>query len=470
MKIIIFVILIGLIEAKPNLLIILADDMGYGDLGCQGSTTIKTPHLDELAKRGVRCKQGYVASSVCSPSRAGLLTGRDPRRFGYEGNLNQNSAQYATRPELLGLPITENTIADQLKPLGYHTALIGKWHLGTSAEFHPNQRGFDHFVGMLRGSHSYFPDSKKNGIERNGQPIDHFSSSYLTDFFSDEAVNWVTDHQHEPWFLLLSYNAPHTPMQAKEEDLQLYSMIQDPKRRAYAAMIHAMDRGIGRLVESLKKTQQLRDTLVVFLSDNGGATTNASWNGSLSGKKGSLREGGIRVPFIFSWPERLPQDHLCKSVVSSLDLVPTFVNAAGGKLLPLRQPPTYEDSRNRRKYAQLFGDYDGLNLLPVLEEIDQSPRKRSLFWRLQGQAAILDGQLKLIRPSHRSAQLFEPANDLGEQHDLSAEQIEQRDLLFQKLAEWESLRPTVPLWGSSPFWNRQSAQIYDSSPPLPEPK
>ncbi|YCM43409.1 sulfatase-like hydrolase/transferase [Verrucomicrobiaceae bacterium 227] len=461
-------LLTGSLLAKPKLLIILADDMGYGDLGCSGSTTIKTPHIDELAARGIFCSRGYVAAAVCSPSRAGLLTGRDPRRFGYEGNLNQGAANYATRPDLLGLPTSEHTLADHLKALDYHTALIGKWHQGTAPGFHPNTRGFDHFVGMLGGSHSYFPTAEKNQLERNGEALTEFSSPYLTDFFSDEAISWIEQKKEDPWFLFLSYNAPHSPMHATAEDLARYAHIENKKRRTYAAMMHAMDRGIGRVINSLKETGQLDDTLIVFFSDNGGATTNGSWNGLLSGRKGTALEGGVRVPFIFSWPAKLPKGQRHEGIVSALDLVPTFTAAAGGKPLPLQQAPSHEDARNRKRANEQYGEYDGRNLLPALNG-HPSP-ERLLFWRLQGQSAILDGEFKLIRPSHRPAQLFQPATDPGEQSDVTANYLAKRDELFQKLAEWESLRATVPLWGSSPTWNSQSAKIYDSYPPAPEPK
>ena len=176
-------------------MIVLADDMGYGDMGCMGSEKLITPQLDALAASGVLCSQGYVASPVCSPSRAGLLTGRDPRRFGYAGNLNQSAANYATRVDLLGLPPGEHTLGDHLRAAGYATALIGKWHQGTGEGFHPNERGFDHFCGMLGGSHTYFPKPGKHSLERNGQPLEEWSNPYLTDFFTDEGLRWITDQQ-----------------------------------------------------------------------------------------------------------------------------------------------------------------------------------------------------------------------------------------------------------------------------------
>ena len=457
---------------KPNILLILADDMGYGDLGCMGSQQIRTPHIDGLASNGVLCRQAYVASSVCSPSRAGLLTGRDPRRFGYEGNLNASPSNYATRPELLGLPTTEHSLADHLKAAGYATALVGKWHLGSSEIFHPNKRGFDYFCGMLGGSHSYFPTKQNNKLERNGVPLSEFSSPYVTDFFTDEALQWISEeHQQssdQPWFLYLSYNAPHTPMQATEEDLALYAHIKDERRRTYAAMMHALDRGIGRIVEYLGETGQQNDTLIVFFSDNGGATNNGSWNGPLSGAKGCAREGGIRIPMIWSYPRQLPKGTKYDGVVSSLDLLPTFLSAAGSEPLPLTGPSSHEDKRNRTRAVKRYGVYDGINLLPSLSG-KSDPPPRTLFWRLQGQAAIRQGTSKLIRLSHRPAQLFDPSIDPAESNDLASEDREKFGLLFQELGRWEATLPTVPLWGSSPFWRGESAKIYDTWQPKPEP-
>jgi len=458
---------------QPNILVILADDMGYGDLGCLGSRHLITPHIDALRESGVLCRQAYVTSPVCSPSRAGLLTGRDPRRFGYEGNLNAASNNYATRPELLGLPPGEHTLGDHLRAAGYATAVIGKWHLGTGQGFHPNTRGFDDFCGMLTGSHSYFPTAGKNRLERNGEPLKDFSSPYLTDFFTDEAVRWIQDQrvaaQTRPWFLFLSYNAPHGPLQATQDDLARFSRIADPRRRTYAAMMFALDRGVGRVVSSLKKNGELDRTLICFFSDNGGATNNASWNGPLSGVKGCLREGGIRVPMIWSWPGRLPENETHNGVISSLDLLPTFMAAAQTEPLQLALPRSHEDQRNRKRAVQKFGPYDGVNLLPQLAG-KTPPVARKLFWRLQGQTSVRDGADKLIRLSHRPPQMFHPAMDAGETVDrFDAERTRVKEL-FQLLGEWEATLPTVPLWGSSPFWSGQSAANYDSWPVRPEPE
>lgn len=462
-------------DERPNLLLILADDMGYGDLSCLGSQTVSTPNLDRLASEGVLCTQAYVASSVCSPSRAGLVTGRDPRRFGYEGNLNNSSDHYASRPELLGLPVQEHTLGDHLKPLGYQTALIGKWHLGIGQRFHPNQRGFDYFCGMLGGGHNYFPKAKSNRLERNGRPPNEFSSPYLTDFFSDEAIRWIVQQEEtdedSPWMMFLSYNAPHTPMQATAEDLRACENVEQPDRRTYAAMMRAMDRGIGRVLQTLDETSQRDDTLIVFLSDNGGATNNASWNGPLSGAKGSLREGGVRVPTIWSWPGKLQAGRIDDAVVTSLDILPTFLAAAGGEPLPLEPSPAYHGTKRKVKGQEklAIADYDGVNLLPLLSSRESLP-ERYLFWRLQGQAAVRRGDWKLIRVPHRPAELFRIADDAGERSDLSASNEDRLRSLFADLAAWEAVRPTVPIWGSEPYWNADSANIYDTWHPRDEPK
>ncbi len=448
--------------SKPNIVVILADDMGYGDLSLHGSKDVKTPHLDEMAKSGVRCRRGYVVSSVCSPSRAGLMTGRDPRRFGYQANLNKKPNGYPTDPRFQGLPVGEHTLADQLRQAGYTTALIGKWHLGEAEAFHPNRRGYDYFFGMLNGSHNYFPNPKNSRIERNGESVQEFDGQYLTDAFTDEAISWIKRQAEteSPWFAFLSYNAPHTPMQAKPSDLELYSHIANRKRRTYAAMMHSLDQNVGRIRSCLQRLGQLENTLIVFFSDNGGATNNASWNGSLSGAKGSLREGGIRVPMFFNWPGKLPSMEY-DVPVSSVDLLPTFLAAAGAAALPLTRPAAYEDGRNRKRAVKRFGNYDGVNLLSIFDGQKTMP-ERALYFRLQGQAAVIVGNDKLVRLSHRPAQLFDVATDPGEQRDLSSDQPERLAELYAMLGEWESAMTTAPLWSSSPYWDGDSSRIYDN--------
>lgn len=449
-------------QQRPNILMILADDMGYGDLGCMGSEVIKTPHIDALAEKGILFTQAYVPSAVCSPSRAGILTGRDPRRFGYEHNLNKQGDHYATRHNLQGLPTNEHTIANHLKAANYDTALVGKWHLGHGLEFHPNERGFDHFFGMINGNHTYFLNPKKHHLEQNGEPLKTFTSEYITDAFTDEAIRWINSREKEkPWFLFASYNAPHTPLHATKEDLALFQNIKNKKRRTYAAMMHALDRGVGRLTKNLADQGKLDNTLIVFFSDNGGATNNGSWNGPLAGRKGSLREGGIRIPLIVHWPAKISTAFESEQVVSALDLLPTFLEAAGHNPLPLQQAPPHEDQANRDKAEKLYGDYDGTSLFPFFKESPEN-MDRLLFWRLQGQSGVLAGDYKLIKLSHSPAELYCPASDPAEVNNLAQSDDEKLRQLFLKLGEWEGSHATIPLWGSSPLWDVDSAKIYDT--------
>ncbi len=451
--------------SAPNILLIIADDMGYGDLGCTGTAVIQTPHLDALAADGRLCTQAYVTSSVCAPSRAGLLTGRYPSRIGFEANLNRWSENTPTRREFYGLHPSEATLADHLRHNGYRTFAVGKWHLGYEDEHYPTARGFDHFTGMRGGSHGYFLNRVRNAIERDGEPVAEFSSAYATDYFTDEAIRYIADSSLTPggpWFLYLAYNAPHTPMQATDDDLAHYQHVRNEKRRTYCAMVHALDRGVGRIVEHLKQTGQYDNTLIVFFSDNGGPRrTNASWNGPFSGSKGNLREGGIRVPMIVCWPDRVPAGEPYAGVVSTLDLLPTLLAACGGQTLEL----TDGSGDNARPRT-----YDGINILDALAANQPTP-DRYLFWRLQGQTAVLvNGEDKLIRLAHRPAQLFRLPDDLGEQQDRSGDDPDAVADLFRVIHDWERAMPTYPHFNTSPYWRGQSANNYDEYTPAQEPR
>ena len=448
--------------AKPNLLIILADDMGYGDLGCYGSKQIETPVLDKLAASGVRCTDGYVSGNVCAPSRAGLLTGRYQQRFGFEHNLNRN---FPTFPERLGIPKGQETIADRLKSAGYRTGIVGKWHVGDSIpEMLPNARGFDFFFGMHGGSHGYFPAPGKHKLMRNHQEVSKIRTPYLTDWFTAEAIDFMRDGTApgEPWFLFLSYNTPHTPMQAKPEDLERFAHIPDKKRRAYAAMQWCMDENIGGILAALTETQQLGDTLIVFFSDNGGSVTAShACNAPLRGMKGSFLEGGIRVPFIWHWPDGgLNGGRVYRAPFTALDLLPTFMAAAGAEM-PERV------SKNGKKNVV---NWDGVNLLPHLRGEKNDPPHETLFWRMimRGQA-VREGKWKLLLNVHTPPALYDLSADISEQNNLYAAEPEIVARLWSKLNQWEEALEDTPHWVEAPYWQGYNRKLYQHEYWLTQP-
>jgi arylsulfatase A-like enzyme len=412
----------------PNILLIVGDDMGYADVGFHGCTDIPTPHLDSLARSGVICSQGYVSGPYCSPTRAGLLTGRYQQRFGHEFN--------PSGPEQ-GLPITQSTIADRLQGAGYVTGLVGKWHLGAGKQMHPQQRGFSEFFGFLGGSHSYFDPA---GFLRGTEPI--VEMDYATDAFAKEATAFVDRHQAKPWFLYLAFNAVHTPMDATDERLAKFSHITDKKRRTYNAMMLAMDDAVGAVITKLAETNQYQDTLVMFISDNGGptmpgVTVNGSVNAPLRGSKRTTLEGGIRVPFVLSWPGRLKPARFEKPVIQ-LDLAATAIAAAG-----LQNDP----------------NLDGVNLIPFLDESQSQSPHEALYWRLGKQMAVRSGDYKLVRYDSNAdtltgknnqpvsvAKLYNLADDIGETKDLAMAMPEKVAELQAKWDAWD-VDNVAPLCG-----------------------
>ena len=414
---------------KPSVIVILADDLGYADLGFQGAKDIPTPHLDRLAREGVRSTSGYVSHPFCSPTRAGLMTGRYQQRFGHE-----NNPRYDPKDEKLGLPLEQVTFAQVMRSAGYATGAVGKWHLGATPRLHPMKRGFDEYFGLIGGGHDYFkagpPGETREyliPLQRDGQPV--VEEEYLTEALSREAVAFVRRHCQQHFFLYLAYNAPHTPLQVPERYLGRVAGIEDPTRRAYAAMITAVDDGVGQLLAALGELGLERRTLVFFLSDNGGPTSvTHSSNAPLRGQKGSVLEGGIRVPLVVRWTGHLPSGKVYPQPVICLDILPTAA-AAGGAPLP--------------------GDrtLDGVNLLPYLRGEVQSPPHEFLFWRAgSGQAyAVRHGRYKLVKTGKEPAQLFDLETDIGESKDLAAAEPERAAALAQKYAEWNAgLVP--PLW------------------------
>lgn len=434
----------------PNVVLIVADDLGYGDVGFHGSLQIRTPHLDRLASEGVVFEQGYVTAPVCSPSRAGLITGRNQVRFGHDNNLVGRQPPFD--PEFAGLPIGERTIADRLRGLGYATGLVGKWHLGERSQFHPLHRGFDEFWGFLGGSHNYFPGTSESALD---SPIESSQGAtppitYLTDDIGDAAVDFVRRHTDRPFFLYVAFNAPHTPLQATHEDLRLYSAIQDERRRHYAAMVHRLDVNVGKLLAALDAKGLTRRTLVAFISDNGGPVdSNASSNAPLRGQKGILLEGGVRVPFVLRWTGTLPAGSTFRSPVSTLDFVPTFVSAAGGA-------------------TETGDELDGVDLLPWLTDEPEGRPHEEMRWRFTISAALREGDWKLVRLPDRLPMLYDLRDDVAEQSDVSRDNLERTREMLERLGSWDVALPH-PVFLEGAVWKRRQLDLYDEEYRLEQP-
>lgn len=426
-----------LAAGDPNIFIIVADDLGYRDVGFNGGTEIPTPHLDRLAAQSIRCTSGYVSHPFCSPTRAGLLTGRYQQRFGHE-----NNPAYLPDDPVAGLPVEQITIADRLKKLGYVTGAVGKWHLGAHPQFHPNRRGFDEFFGFIGGGHIYLPGGKGGEeynlpLQFNGEPRPF--GGYLTPILGREAATFVARHVSEKWLLYLAFNAPHTPLVATDELLEKFASIADENRRIYAAMVHSMDAAIGEVLAKLDSTGQRDNTLIFFVSDNGGPDLtsrglgNFTDNSPLRGAKGQVFEGGIRVPFLVSWPAKLKPGNYDRPVIS-LDFLPTAIAAAGG------EPGTE-------------AKIDGVNLLPFLTGENRDPPHQTLFWRSGGPGgsyAARSGPWKHVKLGQQPAELYNLDTDIAESKNLAATNP-------KKLAE---LRAAVMKW------DRQNiAPVFDNPKP-----
>lgn len=407
---------------KPNIVLLFADDLGYAGIGAQGSTDIPTPNIDSIARNGVRFTNGYVSCPVCSPTRAGLMTGRYQQRFGHE--FNPGPAGEAS--DGFGLSLAETTVADRLKRLGYATGMVGKWHLGFKPEFHPMKRGFDEYFGFLGGANPYLDPNSRGPILRGTAKVEE--NEYLTDAFRREAVSFLDRHRGSPFFLYLAFNAVHNPLQATAKYEQRFASIQDPKRRTYAAMTAALDDAVGAVLTKLRETGEEHNTLVFFISDNGGPTPQTtSRNTPLRGFKAQTYEGGIRVPFLMQWKGRIPAGKVDARPVISLDVHPTAVAAAGGSI-----PPE----------AKL----DGVNLLPFVAGRDAARPHESLYWRFGAQWAIRQGDWKLVQSAGEKPELFDLSKDIAESRDLAAEQPEKAAQLDAAWRAW-SAELAPPKWG-----------------------
>lgn len=451
-------------------MVILADDLGYNDVGVYDSQFIKTPHIDQLARNGVRLTDAYVSAAVCSPSRAGLYTGRYQPRFGYEYNPTYHDAE-------LGLPTNETTLANMMKQAGYVTGLIGKWHLGKPEQYHPLNRGFDEFFGLLAGGTSYI-DSRKEGVEswppkrapttRSGSNaiFDGFEKveveEYLTDVFAEKAVDFIARHKDDRFFLMLTPNTPHTPLQATAEYADRYRHIEEDGKRIYAAMVASLDDYVGDVTAELRKHGLEENTLVVFFSDNGCIkylTQDICSNDPLSGSKRYHLEGGIRVPFIFKWPAGLPKGTTYEDPVISLDVYSTFAAAVN---------------------SQARGQ-DSVDLLPYLRGENAEPPHEFLFWRSKPNMAVRWGKWKMwkvnktglgfdaLTLSGRRTPEADFAGDspLGQMtvlYDLSADVSEQGNLADQHPEIVERLEAELESWNSQladPIWLSRRSTLHE---------
>lgn len=418
-------------KKQPNLIVVMVDDLGYADVGFNGCQDIPTPNIDRIADEGVRFDEGYVSFPVCGPSRAGFLTGRYQDRFGFTTNPSINPSNPTS-----GLPTQEETMASVLKKADYSSAIIGKWHMGTHPNFHPLKRGFDYFYGFLSGGHHYLPElitlddlsqvTKKwewysTKLKENYNTVE--VEDYLTDELTDAAIRYIKrqTEKDQHFMVYLAYNAPHAPLEATEKYLSRFPNIENKRRKTYAAMVSAVDDGVGRVLKTLEEEGIDENTLVVFLSDNGGSKKNASQNGSLKGWKTDMFEGGVRVPFAMRWKGTIPAKQNYTNPISSLDIMATIVAQNDIKI-------------NKER------PLDGVDLIPFLTGKNEGVPHDFLFWRKweQNCMAVRNGQYKLLANknlSNNPTELYNITKDPNETKNIKEEQ----EIISEKLMkEWSS--------------------------------
>ena len=417
-------------EDKPNVIVLLVDDAGYADFGFAGCEDLKTPNIDKLATNGIRFTDAHVTASVCGPSRAGLMIGRYQQRIGFECNPSDDT---------MGIDLNEVTIANAMKKAGYVTAAFGKWHLGANEPYKPNNRGFDYFWGFLSGGRSYFPNKSqdKPGHTHSVRENDEFTTfeGYITDRLGDKAVEFIDRNKEKPFFMYWAPNAVHTPLEATDEDL---AMFEGHPRQLLAAMTWALDRAVGSIINKLETEGLLDNTLIFFLSDNGGAHNNQSCNAPLKGFKGNKYEGGHRVPFLVHWPKKLQGNRTYDGLSSSLDIYATSVAVAGVE----------QDN------------LDGVNLIPYLTGEKEGEPHDQLFWRKDKMAAARVGDYKMIRVDGLGVRLYNLDNNLQETVDLSGNEKNILDSVNTQMQLWES-KLIQPLWTEGKEWDTITFMIHE---------
>lgn len=419
-------------SSQPNVIVLLIDDAGYADFGFAGSSDLKTPNIDKIAADGVIFSDAHVSASVCGPSRAGLMTGRYQQRFGFECNPDSHN----------GIDLNEKTLADAMKSAGYKTAAFGKWHLGGDEGYMPNDRGFDYFWGFHSGGRSYFPDANidiaghTHSIRENKT---HSSfEGYLTDALGQQCVEFIDRNKENPFFIYWAPNAVHTPMHATKEDLALF---EGHPRQTLAAMTWAMDRAVGQITDKLKKEGIYDNTLIFFLSDNGGAHNNQSTNYPLKGFKGNKYEGGHRVPFIVSYPEAIKSGKF-SGLSSSLDIFATSLDVAGVTNFNEERPS------------------DGVSLMPYLTKEKAGEPHEQLFWRKDQMAAARMGDEKIIRVTNLGFRMYNLEENLDEDVDLQYSNVEGFKKLNAALENWET-ELMQALWTEGAMWDTITYLIHE---------
>ncbi len=430
--------------ARPNVILIVSDDQGYPDLGCVGSKPLVTPHLDRLAAEGVRATSFYVTWPACTPSRGSILTGRYPQRNGLYDMIRNDlvnyghrfsAEEYAVSPEMtLGLDVRERTIGDMLKTAGYATGVVGKWDMGQARRFLPLQRGFDFFYGHGNNGIDYYTHERYGvpSLFRGNARTQEDKGTYVTDVFKREALRFVGEQAGKrPFFLYLPFNAPHGAssfgegtvegekkkgegVQAPEKYVAMYrGKVKDEKLARYCGAVTCMDEAIGEILKLLDDRQIAAETLVMFLSDNGGSGNGG--NAPLKGSKSTMWEGGLRVPFIARWPGKLPAGRVTDEFLTSLELVPTILAATGAQ-------------------APSAVKLDGFDMLPVLRGEATSPRKE-MFWQRRGDRAARFENWKWLE-SAKGSGLYDLSRDIGETNDLAQEKPEVLRMMRSKFAAW----------------------------------
>lgn len=446
------------VAKRPNVIVIIADDLGYADISAFGVKRISTPNIDRIGNEGVKFPVAYATAPVCSPSRAGVQTGRHQDRFGFE--FNNGPAQRDIRQNL-GLPVGEITVADALRKQSYHTGIIGKWHLGSNADFYPTNRGYDEFVGILTGQTNYIDrtlpgvhvatfgdDAAEGPVAKNGRgpanevfeganrTVVHNDQEYLTDYFAHRAAEYIGRNakSEQPYFLYMAFNAPHAPLMVTQKYYDRFPQIKSEPMRIYAAMISALDDGVGEILKAVEASGEAENTIIYFMSDNGCAAYQPGVCSCepLRGGKLTHYEGGVRVPFMMRWPGHVKAGSVYRNAVSTMDIFPTVVAAAGGQL-PADRP------------------YDGVDIMPYLSGTNPGQPHDILAWRRQPLVSIRKGDWKLWQSvgggeyGEPYVLLFNLKNDPNEATNLAEKEPAKVKELQAAIAQW-SKDLHDPLW------------------------